>query len=128
MTCGEGEDAEWLAFGERYLVCIYGAHRPNSRFLAMARGVSDGFCQMVALPLTIWHCQCVIDTSGTPIFFALVAGVLRMPSAWAGFTAHGMCQLLSTALTISEPCQSEMCSKSAYRKRATCPIRRANLG
>ena len=36
----------------------------------MARGVSDGFCQMVALPLTIWHGQCVIDTSGTPIFYA----------------------------------------------------------
>jgi hypothetical protein len=40
------------------------------RLPAMARGVSDGFCQMVALPLTIWHGQCVIDTSGTPIFFA----------------------------------------------------------
>ena len=40
------------------------------RLPAMARGVSDGFCQMVALPLTIWHGQCVIDTSGTPIFYA----------------------------------------------------------
>ena len=34
----------------------------------MARGVFDGFCQVVALPLTIWHGQCVIDTSRTPIF------------------------------------------------------------
>src|SRR6476646_10258658 len=71
---------------------------------------------MVALPLTIWHGQCVIDTSGTPIFFALVAGILRMPSAWAGLR-HMECAYYSkrTARTLSEPCQSEMRSKSAYR-------------
>jgi hypothetical protein len=31
------------------------ANRGKQSIHAMARGVSDGLCQMVALPLTIWQ-------------------------------------------------------------------------